>query len=149
MRKPILHRRRFAALSLVEVTIALGIAAFGLVVLFGLLPTGLNLVRESSDEGLAVNILTSLVADVKLSATEGTPSRYEVNLAPGMGTNYFDEHGISLGATLTSDAIYKATWESRARDVTNGVYPNVHLLVGWPASRPQPGGWVEAVVLLP
>ena len=37
--------------SLVEVTIALGIVAFGLMALFALLPIGLNLVRESSEEG--------------------------------------------------------------------------------------------------
>jgi uncharacterized protein (TIGR02598 family) len=48
---------------LVEVVLALGIAAFAIVVIVGLLPVGLKLTRESEDESRAVNILSAIVAD--------------------------------------------------------------------------------------
>lgn len=49
--------------SLIEVVLALGIAAFAIVVIVGLLPVGLKLTRESEDESRAVNILSAIIAD--------------------------------------------------------------------------------------
>lgn len=66
--------------SLIEVVLALGIAAFAIVVIVGLLPVGLKLTSESEDESRAVNILSAVVADrqatpfAQSSRTYGLPA---------------------------------------------------------------------------
>jgi hypothetical protein len=57
------------AFSLVEVVIALGIVTFGIVSIFALLPVGLQLVRESTDESVALGILTMVGSDVQAQIT--------------------------------------------------------------------------------
>lgn len=54
---------RSRAFSLIEVVLALGLAAFAIVVIVGLLPVGLKLTSESEDESRAVNILSAVIAD--------------------------------------------------------------------------------------
>ena len=57
------HRR--AGFSLVEVALALGVAAFCLVAIFGLVPVGINSNKASIEETAATNILTSVVSDLR------------------------------------------------------------------------------------
>jgi type II secretory pathway pseudopilin PulG len=65
---PPLHR--VAAFSLVEVTLALGVAAFCLLVLLGLLPTGLktqqNSIQQTTANQIISQIFSILRADVRL-----------------------------------------------------------------------------------
>jgi uncharacterized protein (TIGR02598 family) len=56
---------RQSAFSLIEVVIALGIAAFALIAILASLPIGLMLNRDSSDELHASNLLTMLAADLR------------------------------------------------------------------------------------
>ncbi len=53
--------------SLVEVTIALGVTAFALVALFGMLPTGLNLFRSSMDTSIKSQIVQELNSEALLA----------------------------------------------------------------------------------
>ncbi len=86
--------------SLVEVTLALGIVAFGLIAIFGLLPSGLNLVRESAEEATAVNIMGSIAS--RLQAGKNLPS----------GTTpielYYDGEGLELPSAPSGEAEYLA-----------------------------------------
>lgn len=59
---------RAAAFSLIEVALALSIAAFCLIPLFGLLPVGLNSNQNATEQTAAASIATSIVADLR-----GTP----------------------------------------------------------------------------
>jgi uncharacterized protein (TIGR02598 family) len=135
--------------SLVEVTLALGIVAFAFITLFALLPTGLRLVRESSDEGVAVNILTALAADLKNS--DGVAPITQNHQIPidraGVGVAYFDESGRFLGNNSGDSAIYKANWSVRSRDVANGVPPGAWLKISWPAASESSTGSVETLVI--
>src|SRR6266480_5086305 len=67
MQRPL---RRTAGFSLVEVTLALGVAAFCLLVLLGLLPTGLKTQQSSSQQTTANQIISQissfLRSDVRL-----------------------------------------------------------------------------------
>lgn len=63
-------RRR--AFSLVEVTIAIGLVSFCLVAMLGVLPVGLSQERKSTDQTLATQALSAVVADFQNAATNAT-----------------------------------------------------------------------------
>lgn len=136
--------------SLVEVTIALGIVAVGALLLLGLLPTGLGLARESSDEAMAVNILSSLATEI--NSSDGRTNRSLRNEVPltvvNSGTAYFDEHGKRIIGGTNQGSRYKVLWSVRAKDAARNVSQNVYLQVGWPAASALPSGWVETVIVL-
>jgi uncharacterized protein (TIGR02598 family) len=56
------------AFSLVEVTLALGVAALSLLVIFSLLPIGLQTNQRSLEQTASVDILSSVVADLRATA---------------------------------------------------------------------------------
>ncbi|PYL54700.1 MAG: hypothetical protein DMF33_00490 [Verrucomicrobia bacterium] len=60
--------RSATAFSLVELTLALGIAAFCLITLFGLLPVGVQTNRNATSQTAATNILTDVIADIRATA---------------------------------------------------------------------------------
>ncbi len=64
-------RRRLstAGLSLIEVVVALGLAAFALLSLMVLLPVGMKTNQASSEETQAADLLTAVEADLRNSAT--------------------------------------------------------------------------------
>ena len=57
--------RRVHAFSLVEVTLALGVAAFCLLAVFGLMPIGVQTNRNATSQTRATNILASVIADLR------------------------------------------------------------------------------------
>ncbi len=60
-------RLKAAAFSLVEVTLAFGIAAFCLIAVFGLVPVGVQTNRNATSQTAATNILSSVVSDIRAS----------------------------------------------------------------------------------
>jgi uncharacterized protein (TIGR02598 family) len=85
------------AFSLVEVTLALGVAAFCLIAVLGLLPTGLRTQQASIEQTTANTISSQIVAD--LSAA--------LRLPPGLQSKQFNLHGHWAEA-LTPDILYFA-----------------------------------------
>src|SRR5437667_3168055 len=126
-----MKRRSKCAFSLVEVTLALGIAAFCLIAVFGLMPIGVQTNRNATSQTAAANIMAAVVADLR-----GTPKANTISAQFGItfGTNpsplYFDGSGqftTSLGAnsryqlnvtwygtTGLRYADVKATWPAAA-----------------------------------
>jgi len=120
--------------SLVEVTLALGIVTFGLIAVMGLLPTGLNLAKQSADEVAAVNIMTG----ISLSLEKGSP----VN-----GKATFNADGMRIPTTadpsyVAMHATYAARWDIRS----NSVPPTALITVSWPVTNSI--GSVESIVVL-
>ena len=146
-------KNKLLAFSLVEVTLALGIVSFGLVSVLGLLPTGVNMAKESSDETGAVNILVAMDADVKgeLEGADKESKRFKIPvLEVRSGKSFFDGEGRYLGNQGPyAEAVYVANWDIRARNSNSGVPPTVLLTVAWPAQAPKPSGFVETLVVLP
>ena len=69
-----------AAFSLVELTLAIGIAAFCLIAVFGLMPVGVQTNRNATSQTAATNILSSVVSDIRASPPAGRPSaKYSIN----------------------------------------------------------------------
>ena len=58
-------KSRAAAFSLVEVTLALGVAAFCLLAVLGLLPVGVQTNRNASSQTIASNIIATVVSDLR------------------------------------------------------------------------------------
>jgi uncharacterized protein (TIGR02598 family) len=63
-----------AAFSLVEVTLALGIAAFCLIAVFGLVPVAVMTNRNATSQTRATNIMASVVADLRATPNSNTTS---------------------------------------------------------------------------
>jgi type II secretory pathway pseudopilin PulG len=95
--------RRVHAFSLVELTVAIGIAAFCLIAVFGLLPVGVQTNRNATSQTAATNILADVIADIRATAratVSATPSQLYVIAIPVSGgsngvtqTRYFDGDG--------------------------------------------------------
>jgi uncharacterized protein (TIGR02598 family) len=85
--------RSVAAFSLVEVTLALGIAAFCLVALFGLMPVGIQTNRSATSQTAATNIAAAVIADLRgTPIANGTSSQFCISFGTPM-TLYFDSAG--------------------------------------------------------
>ena len=68
-----------AAFSLVELTLAIGIAAFCLIAVFGLMPVGVQTNRNATSQTAATNIIASVIADMR--ATPGaTSAQYGIHI---------------------------------------------------------------------
>jgi hypothetical protein len=84
-----------AAFSLVEVTLALGVAAFCLIALFGLLPIGLKTDQSAIRQTTANGILSAIVADLRATpVTSNTSNLFKIN---------FQESEEDRGQTLCCD----------------------------------------------
>jgi uncharacterized protein (TIGR02598 family) len=131
-----LSNRKQAAFSLVELTLALGVAAFCLLAVFGLMPVGVQTNRNATSQTAAASIMAAVVADLRATPRANTSS---TQFGITFGTNktlYFDgsgQFGISPGAN--SRYQLNATW-----NVANGTgacsvfVPCVDLKVTWPAA---------------
>jgi hypothetical protein len=88
-----LRSRSIAAFSLVEVTLALGIAGFCLIAVFGLMPVGVQTNRNATSQTAAANIMAAVVADLRGTATSATWStQYTITFGTN-ATRYFDSQG--------------------------------------------------------
>jgi uncharacterized protein (TIGR02598 family) len=100
LKKHLAHNRRQAGFSLVEVVMALGIAAFCLVALLGLMPVGLKTVRDARGDALQAEILKAMG-----NIAQQTDYSLLGNLAGKK--YYFDINGLLVTST-SADAIYEA-----------------------------------------
>ncbi|PTY02919.1 hypothetical protein DB346_07860 [Verrucomicrobia bacterium LW23] len=117
-----IFRRRTAqgAFSLVELTIAIGITAFGGLTMMGLLTVGLSNFRNAVDMSVGAQIVQQVVADVQQSSFSaigggGGSASPAAAAAPGTGipvalpVRYFDDQGTEVdapGSTGGQPALY-------------------------------------------
>ena len=138
--------------SLVEVTMALGIAAFALLAIFGLLPVGLNNNLASIRQTAATDLATAIIADMRQTPTAAAANaglssksaKYGVDVTAPDTTIYLDESG-TLQASASA-ARYKAVIsltqpDSGSRSATYG-----SVTISWPAAAATPLGSVSAFV---
>ena len=110
-----LSRSVTSAFSLVEVTLAMGVASFCLVAVLGLLPTALKTQQASAQQTIANGVITEILADL----------RADVRLPPGQaskeGTSGFGLHG-HWAQVATPDTLY-FTNEGKMTGTINGSPP--------------------------
>jgi len=148
-----------AAFSLVEVTLALGVAAFCLIAVFGLLPVGVQTNRNATSQSTATNIIASVAADLRATPNGVTPSaqfliNFPANAASpadpppcsGTQTLYFNREGQGTTA-MGADSRYRLII-TFVRNPTGATAPTyAKLKVSWPAAvdpcTMTPSGSVE------
>ena len=117
------------AFSLVEVTLALGIAAFCLIAVFGLLPVGVQTNRNATSQTAATNLMAAVVADLRAVPTANTTST-QFGITFGTDTTlYFDGTG-QFTTSLSTNSRYQlnVTWYG-----SSGLR-YADLKVSWPAA---------------
>jgi uncharacterized protein (TIGR02598 family) len=131
------------AFSLVEVTLALGVAAVSLLVIFSLLPLGLQTNQRSFEQTASVDILSTVAADLRATPVTNprggaaTSSQFGINIPASGGTGtttlFFNTAGQS-NSSQQSDSRYRVT----ITFVSNGGGAKsatlADLKVTWPAS---------------
>ena len=141
------------AFSLVEVTLALGIASFAIVLLVALLPIGLRSTRDSLEESAALNVIAAVVADRQATPYDTASTLYQLPaLTPGM-TVSSNSFGVSKDNDFIPSSNPAGLTTARFRvdyrltpPVSASLAPFVcQLKVSWPASSPTPTT-VETVV---
>lgn len=128
--------------SVAELTLAIGIAAFCLVAVFGLMPVGVQTNRNATSQVAATSLIAAVVADLR-AIPKGTETSSQFAITFGTDqTLYFDSAGqasTSLGAN--SRYRLKVTWSG------SGELRYGDLKVTWPApvdpAATRPSGSVE------
>lgn len=141
--KKLVHRTAF---SLVEVTLALGVAAFCLLAVFGLLPIGFNTHRNAISQSIATDILSAVTSDLRATPnTTGTTSQFGINIGAPK-TLYFDETGSM--SVITNRQVYRLTitFPTNSAAISDGA-TFADINVTWPApvdpATTRPTGSVE------
>lgn len=154
-----LRRPSPSGFSLIEVTIALGIATFCLVALFALLPIGLNTNRDTIEQTVATGIAASIAADIRASLEAQVQARKNPDIQPPPGDlsiNYkvklpFKADGTQNAAAgdkweggfdegqqyITSPSDTKSRYRAIVQyypDTTNNQSVSARILVSWPAA---------------
>lgn len=145
------HSFRFG-FSLVEVTLALGIAAFCLVAIFGLLPVGLNSNRAAIEQTAAAGVAQAIIADLRATQNSNPSTATSklfyipvpaVSASKTMTTIYLREDGsvaqagnppttVNLDADASQNPRYRATL-SFYPPAAGGTVSSIQLLITWPA----------------
>ena len=131
------------AFSLVEVALALGVAAFALSAIFGLLPIGTNSNRAAIEQTTAASLATSVVSDLRatllpsISTPGPTSPQFGFNPASSGVQSVFIADDGSVVATAAS-AHFRATVTCTppAAIVTSATPRTATLarvLITWPA----------------
>jgi uncharacterized protein (TIGR02598 family) len=147
-----------AAFSLVEVTLSLGIAAFCLLAVFGLMPVGVQTNRNATSQTGATNIMATVVADLRATPKDVTTStQFAISIpdpatpadpAPcsGSQTLYFNGEG-QAATSIGTDSRYRliVTFVRNSAGSTATTY--ARLKVTWPAAvdpcATTPSGSIE------
>jgi len=123
-----------AGFSLVEVTLALGIAAFCLIALFGLLPLGAKTNQNSISQTAAAAVFSSVVADLRATPKTSLTSRqYEITVGTAK-VLYFDGEGRAVTvADPNANPRYRLTITFPSNPAGTFGPTFVTLKVSWPA----------------
>jgi type II secretory pathway pseudopilin PulG len=140
-----MRRLKSSAFSLVEVTLALGVAAFSLLVILGMLPVSVKTNQASANQTVANGIISQIADDLRAAARlpPGQVSK-QFSLHPHNGGawdptpdyTYFNYDAKPTGtnqATPPADAIYRVTITYRQPPVDTTSLADIK--VSWPAQQ--------------
>jgi uncharacterized protein (TIGR02598 family) len=131
-----------AGFSLIEVVIAIGIFAFCIVAIIGMLPVGMNSVRSVSNENNAIHIATSIEGIWEVAPTNSTititnfiTNLLVTNASTGnYSTNYFfNEFGEQVD-TVGASVKMNYTVRTNPAPMTNAY--SVNMTFSWPPNAP-------------
>ena len=123
------------AFSLIEITLALGIAAFCLLTVFALVPIAVLANRNATSQTAATNIMASVIADMRAAGTASTSQQYGITFGTPK-TLYFDGTGQAT-PLLGPNSRYRASVTWNTSNLTGSCSPTLpcaDLKVTWPAA---------------
>jgi len=128
------------AFSLVEVTLALGIASFCLIAILGLIPVGLSSTQAALEQTQASNIISAIVTDMKLApaATVATASpRFGIAIPAASAQMLYFKYGGDgdINSTARAAARYQVQIIFNTTAINNRKTPLTGTIkVAWPAA---------------
>jgi uncharacterized protein (TIGR02598 family) len=137
------RRCRYSSFSLVEVTLALGVAAISLLMIFSLLPIGLQTSQHSIEQTASADILSAVAVDLRATpvtnprGNAATSVQFRINIPAagntGMTTIFFNSAGQSANSEQP-DSRYRVTITFVASGSGAKTATFAHLKVTWPAA---------------
>jgi uncharacterized protein (TIGR02598 family) len=131
------------AFSLIEVALALGVAAFSLLAIFSLLPIGLQTNQRSIEQTASANILSAVVADLRATPPTNprgnaiTTTQFGINIpaagSTGITTLFFNGAG-RFASSQQSDSRYRVTITFVSNGGGSRTASFADLQVSWPAA---------------
>ena len=118
-----------SAFSLIELTVTIGIAAFCLIAVLGLMPVGMRTNRNATSQTAATNIMAAVISDLRATPkANNTSSQFAITFGTP-ATLYFDGSG-QFTTTPGANSRYQlnVTWYG-----TTGLR-YADLKVTWPAA---------------
>ena len=137
-----------AGFSLVETTLALGVAGFCVITLFGLLPVGIQTNQSAISQTAAASVLSSVVADLRATPkTSLTSPQYDITFGT-LKLLYVDGEGRAVTPTdPNATPRYRVTIAFPPSPEGAFAPTFVSLKVTWPAlvdpATTTPAGSVE------
>jgi uncharacterized protein (TIGR02598 family) len=127
-----------AGFSLVEVTLAIGIAAFCLIAVFGLMPVGVQTNRNATSQTAATNIMAAVLADLRATPKINTTS---AQFGITFGTNatlYFDGQGqAATSLSPPSPTPFQPRYQLNVTWYGSSGLRYADVKVTWPAAATQ------------
>jgi uncharacterized protein (TIGR02598 family) len=153
-------RAQICGFSLVEVTLALGVAAISLTAVFALLPIGLQTSHSATEQTASSDILAAVIADLRATAptsprgNSATSAQFSITIpgnsggAPSAATLYFDREGGVLPSANGSRYRLTVTFLSNGGGSRTATFADLKMT--WPAvAEPATAlGSAEAFVAL-
>lgn len=153
-----------SAFSLVEVTVSLGVMAFALVAMFGLVPVGLTANQNSVEMNTMAAISQDIIADLHSTKTDTNRSpRFQFDTSGGTSPQvlFFNSSGEASGAvgagpdlnasgsaggsgsgSIAKTSRYRAAVVITATDSSDFAAKKVRIVVSRPAAAdPGTNGW--------
>ena len=125
-----------SAFSLIEVTLSLGILAFCLIAVFGLLPVGFTSNQTSVEQTVATGMASAIVSDLRATAfATGTSANYKIAIpvnSPSATQQLRLREDGSLDTTGGANSKYLA-YISFSKPASAKAATPVRILVIWPA----------------
>jgi uncharacterized protein (TIGR02598 family) len=137
-----------AGFSLVEVTLALGVAAFCMIAIFGLLPLGVQSNQNAISQTAAASVLSSVVADLR-ATPKANPTSPLYGITFGTAKLlYLDSEGRAVSPTdPNAGPRYRVAISFHASSAGAFAPTFASLKVSWPAladpATTAPMGFVE------
>jgi uncharacterized protein (TIGR02598 family) len=165
MRRGMVNREAF---SLVEVVLAIGILAFGLIVILGLLPMGLKSNRDSTEESQAVSLMQTVIVDRQGTDYSLKSAVYQIPeisgsnsvlsgsgsvsgtfyLAEGGGTTSLEGSGSMLPRYRVVYVLYSGSQTvNGASGLDSPIGALINIRVSWPARQTDHSSAVESTAV--
>ena len=132
----------FPAFSLVEVTLALGVAAVSLLVIFSLLPIGLQTNQRAIEQTASADILSAVAADLRATPVTSprggaaTSTQFNISIpaagSTGTTTIFFNSAGQLVSSTENPRYRITITFPSTGSGAKTATFAD--LKVTWPAA---------------